>query len=219
MPRFTEARVIHAGTRWAMELRSVLAELTMPSITLHVSCCCEGQRSGGGRTIGITRTRSSKARMPKLHFSGRRALPKTLWRFTHIQGGTELLVRLVRHSLGVLDDEAKELVPDHERHRVIRESRVMVVVLVAAVAMSALTTSLLPVVLGWRINLSRGAGLVVFFGITQHAGLQENVLDHRLNTRTVAMNPVFRFLYLNMNFHVEHHMFPSVPYYSLARTS
>lgn len=142
------------------------------------------------------------------------SIAKTLWRFTHIQGGTELLVRLVRHSLGVLDDEAKELVPDHERHRVIRESRVMVVVLVAAVAMSALTTSLLPVVLvGGSTFL--GGWLVVFFGITQHAGLQENVLDHRLNTRTVAMNPVFRFLYLNMNFHVEHHMFPSVPYYSL----
>jgi nitrite reductase/ring-hydroxylating ferredoxin subunit len=29
------------------------------------------------------------------------------------------------------------------------------------------------------------------------------------------MNPVFRFLYLNMNYHVEHHMFPSVPYYNL----
>ena len=60
-----------------------------------------------------------------------------------------------------------------------------------------------------------GAWLVVFFGITQHAGLREDVLDHRLNTRTVYINPVFRFLYLNMNYHVEHHMFPTVPYYNL----
>ena len=29
------------------------------------------------------------------------------------------------------------------------------------------------------------------------------------------MNPVFRFLYWNMNFHVEHHMFPMVPYHAL----
>ena len=29
------------------------------------------------------------------------------------------------------------------------------------------------------------------------------------------MNPVFRFLYLNMNYHVEHHLLPSVPYRSL----
>jgi nitrite reductase/ring-hydroxylating ferredoxin subunit len=60
-----------------------------------------------------------------------------------------------------------------------------------------------------------GAWLVVFFGITQHAGMRENVLDHRYSTRSVYMNPVFRFLYLNMNYHVEHHMLPSVPYRSL----
>ena len=43
----------------------------------------------------------------------------------------------------------------------------------------------------------------------------ENVLDHRLNTRTVKMCVVNRFLYWNMNYHVEHHMFPMVPYYRL----
>jgi fatty acid desaturase len=31
------------------------------------------------------------------------------------------------------------------------------------------------------------------------------------------MNPVFRFLYWNMNYHVEHHMFPMVPYHALPR--
>ena len=60
-----------------------------------------------------------------------------------------------------------------------------------------------------------GAWLFMFFAITQHAGLKEDVLDHRLNTRTVYINPVFRFLYLNMNYHLEHHLFPAVPYYNL----
>ena len=46
-------------------------------------------------------------------------------------------------------------------------------------------------------------------------GLAEDVLDHRHNTRTVYMNPIFRFLYWNMNYHVEHHMFPMVPYHAL----
>ena len=41
------------------------------------------------------------------------------------------------------------------------------------------------------------------------------MLDHRLNTRTVKMNVVNRFLYWNMNYHVEHHMFPMVPYHRL----
>jgi hypothetical protein len=43
------------------------------------------------------------------------------------------------------------------------------------------------------------------------------VLDHRLNCRTVYMNRLNRFLYWNMNYHVEHHMFPLVPYHALPK--
>ena len=62
-----------------------------------------------------------------------------------------------------------------------------------------------------------GGFMVLYFGLTQHAGLAEDVLDHRLNARTVYMNPIFRFLYWNMNYHVEHHMFPMIPYHALPR--
>jgi Na+-transporting NADH:ubiquinone oxidoreductase subunit F len=62
-----------------------------------------------------------------------------------------------------------------------------------------------------------GGWLMPIYGLTQHAGLQENVLDHRLNCRTVYMNRVHRFLYWNMNYHLEHHMFPLVPYHALPR--
>ena len=55
------------------------------------------------------------------------------------------------------------------------------------------------------------------YGNTQHAGLAENVLDHRLNCRTVYMNFVNRYLYWNMNYHLEHHMFPLVPYHNLPK--
>ena len=54
-------------------------------------------------------------------------------------------------------------------------------------------------------------------GLLQHGGLADNVLDHRLNSRTVYMNPISRFIYWNMNYHVEHHMFPMVPYHALPR--
>jgi len=58
---------------------------------------------------------------------------------------------------------------------------------------------------------------LILFGYNQHAGLTENVLDHRLNTRTFHLNPVGRFIYWNMNYHLEHHMFPMVPYHALPR--
>lgn len=62
-----------------------------------------------------------------------------------------------------------------------------------------------------------GTWLMILQNTPQHAGLAENVLDHRLNCRTVYMNPVSRFIYWNMNYHVEHHMYPLVPYHALAR--
>ncbi len=58
---------------------------------------------------------------------------------------------------------------------------------------------------------------MVIYGTTQHAGLAENELDHRLNSRTVYMNRLHRYLYWNMNYHIEHHMFPLVPYHALPK--
>ena len=48
-------------------------------------------------------------------------------------------------------------------------------------------------------------------------GLAEDVLDHRSNCRTIYMNRVLRFLYMDMNYHLEHHMYPMVPYHALAQ--
>jgi fatty acid desaturase len=52
---------------------------------------------------------------------------------------------------------------------------------------------------------------------TQHTGLQDNVDDFRLCCRTVTLNPFVQFLYFHMNFHIEHHMYASVPCYHLPR--
>ena len=45
----------------------------------------------------------------------------------------------------------------------------------------------------------------------------EDVIDHRLNTRTIYMGPLNRWIYWNMNYHVEHHMYPSVPFHQLKK--
>ena len=79
--------------------------------------------------------------------------------------------------------------------------------------------SILPLDVHLASPISYGTWLMGIYGHTQHAGLAENVLDHRLNCRTVYMNPINRFLYWNMNYHLEHHMFPLVPYHALPRDS
>ena len=53
--------------------------------------------------------------------------------------------------------------------------------------------------------------------LAQHSGLVEDVLDHRLNTRTMRLNPVLSFLYLHMEYHTEHHMFPNIPFHALGK--
>lgn len=62
-----------------------------------------------------------------------------------------------------------------------------------------------------------GGWLSFLLNNTQHIGLQDNVADFRLCTRTVILNPVCRFLYFHMNYHAEHHMYASVPCYNLGR--
>jgi fatty acid desaturase len=51
----------------------------------------------------------------------------------------------------------------------------------------------------------------------QHVGLQDNVPDFRLSSRTIYLNPFVRFLYWHMNYHIEHHMYAAVPCYRLGK--
>jgi fatty acid desaturase len=61
-------------------------------------------------------------------------------------------------------------------------------------------------------------GLLLFLcNNTQHVGLQDEVEDFRLCTRTIYLNPIVQFLYWHMNYHIEHHMYAGVPCYKLAR--
>lgn len=51
--------------------------------------------------------------------------------------------------------------------------------------------------------------------IVQHYKMETSVNDFRKNTRTVKVDPFSEFLYANMNYHVEHHLFPEMPYYNM----
>ncbi len=59
-----------------------------------------------------------------------------------------------------------------------------------------------------------------FGGLThspQHVGLLNNVNDFRLSCRTYTSNKLVEFLYWNMNYHIEHHMYAAVPCYNLPK--
>lgn len=62
-----------------------------------------------------------------------------------------------------------------------------------------------------------GGWLFFLCNNTQHIGLRDNVPDFRLCCRTFRLNPLVRFLYWQMNYHTEHHMYAAVPCYNLHR--
>lgn len=134
-----------------------------------------------------------------------------------IKNGPIEMAQMLRNAAGRIDAAEKSFIPESEWPRLVREARAWMLVYALIAAAALALQSWLPVLLLGLLPGMLGAWLYQFFGMTQHAGLPENVLDHRRNCRTVYMNPLFRFLYWNMNYHVEHHMFPMVPYHALPR--
>ena len=123
---------------------------------------------------------------------------------------------LFRHALGRMAAGERTFVPESEFPKVYRNARICVALYALVIAVAIFWQSWIPIFL-FVLPQFFGTWLMIVHNTTQHAGLAENVLDHRLNCRTVYMNPISRFIYWNMNYHVEHHMFPLVPYHALPK--
>ena len=121
---------------------------------------------------------------------------------------------MLRLSFGQLSAAEMSFLIEAERAKTFMASRVQLLVLLCVGAVSLAMQSLLPLML---IGLPTfyGAWLHHILATTQHAGLAEDVPDHRMNSRTLYLNPFLAFLYSNMNYHVEHHMYPMVPFHAL----
>ena len=124
--------------------------------------------------------------------------------------------KILLHCIGRMTPDEKTFIPETEFGKVYMRARIYVAIYAVVIGLSIYSRSLMPLFFVGIANVF-GSWLMVIYGLTQHAGLAENVLDHRLNCRTVYMNPVNRYLYWNMNYHVDHHMFPLVPYHALPR--
>jgi len=143
-------------------------------------------------------------------------LVKALLGFVGILDAWHAMSDMVRNAFGNISAAEKTFIPESERPKAIFAARVWSAIYVATIALALYSWSFLPLML---IGLPRlyGAWHHVMVGLLQHGGLADNVIDHRLNSRTVYMNPINRFIYWNMNYHVEHHMFPMVPYHALPK--
>ena len=133
-----------------------------------------------------------------------------------LRSGFKEISHVLLHSVGRLTPAEKDYIPEMEYPKVFRVAQIWVAIWAAIIGACFYFGSILPAMFVGLPSFY-GAWMYLMFGLTQHAGLAEDVLDHRLNSRTVYMNPVFRFIYWNMNYHVEHHMFPMVPYHAIPK--
>tara|TARA_E500000178_G_scaffold215204_1_gene212512 strand:+ start:102 stop:1079 length:978 start_codon:yes stop_codon:yes gene_type:complete len=122
---------------------------------------------------------------------------------------------ILQHALGIKTKVMKECIPDHKKQSCIFISRIYVLLWISITIFSMIINSVLPIFLFLIPKFF--ATLNIIWGLTQHIGLQDKVKDHRLSTRSIRLNPILSFIYWNMEYHIEHHMFPSVPSYNLPK--
>lgn len=132
----------------------------------------------------------------------------------HLKTGLIEMYKMVRLAFGTLTADEKDFLIESERSKAFWTSRVHLMVYACVIAACMVWQSWLPLFL---IGLPSfyGSWLHHILATTQHAGLAEDIPDHRMNSRTVYLNRFLRFVYSNMNYHVEHHMYPMVPFYAL----
>ena len=105
------------------------------------------------------------------------------------------------------------VVPDNELPKMTRNARTFVVSYGTCAVLIA-SGYLWPL---WFIILPRliAAPVMLLFTLVQHVELQENSWSVIDSTRSFRTSRLGRFLYLNMNNHIEHHLYPQVPFHAL----
>ena len=142
------------------------------------------------------------------------SLLKMMLKFVGLYSVVSAFRSMGKHAAGHIDAQEQLFIPQSEWSKVVTTARVWLAIYVCTVMLAVSMHSVLPLMFIGLPSLY-GGWLSYLFGLSQHVGLAEDTLDHRSNCRTIHMGPVMRFLYLNMNYHLEHHMYPMVPYYSL----
>jgi len=121
---------------------------------------------------------------------------------------------IIQHALEVKTKVMLDCIPENARFKSIIISRIFVIIWSLIIVWSILVSSWLPM-LYLLLPQFYGKTLHKLVAFTQHAGLARNVKDHRFSSREMYLNPILSFLYWKMEFHLTHHMYPTVPSYNL----
>ena len=160
--------------------------------------------------------------------------PVNLWHvfFTEFFGYNRVkaeLVKIIKHSFRNFKKVSKDfssekpsllvadLVPKNQINRMVWTSRIFLLIIFITVGLSFYLGSFIPLLFVVTPQIY-GGPILWILAFLQHAGLKFDSLDHRETTRTVYLGPILGyFLYSNMQYHIEHHTFPQIPFYNLPK--
>lgn len=126
----------------------------------------------------------------------------------------ESFKQLCRFAAGRLLDSERSVIPEARVRQVVWGSRAFLLGYASVAAIAVVTHSWFIVVAFPGARLA-GGWIVNLFINSQHMCMAESIPDHRYCTRSLACSLPTRVLYWNMNFHIEHHLYPGVPFHSL----
>ena len=110
-------------------------------------------------------------------------------------------------------DTMRMVTPEEDFPEMTRNARIMLAIytLIAAAPFAGIWWPF------WLVVIPRvlGAPVMLLFTLIQHVELQEDSPSILESTRSFRGNWLADFLYMNMNNHVEHHLYPQVPFHAL----
>ncbi len=112
------------------------------------------------------------------------------------------------------NDAIREAVPVDDLPLTARNARVFLLLYATVIGSCLVLWTPLPAVM---LMLPRVVGEPMHgvLRALQHGGLETEAADHRRTTRSMYVSRPLQWLYCNMNFHIEHHMYPMVPFHAL----
>lgn len=120
---------------------------------------------------------------------------------------------LLVSASGRFSDNIREFTPHSELPRLMWGARLFLSFYLLLAAAIALGSDFL----WWYLVLPRivGGPVTFLYTLIQHVDMAEDQMDLRHSTRSFKTSALSRFLYMNMNFHIEHHMYPTVPFHAI----
>jgi len=138
--------------------------------------------------------------------------------FKHVTSFTiwiRIIDNLFRHSFGKINESEKQYVPSSEIRSLIRESRYMMLGYIMILIFSIFFNTYF-FLFYWFVPRILGEPFLRLVRMVEHTGKDETP-DMIQNTRTSFPSLFLKFLYWNMPFHVEHHLYANVPFYRLPK--